>query len=642
MSNHDGFAAVAQVRDTAINSTLTILHRSGLVPTRIANEFSVANPFGAGNLTVSVDLFLDSPKLIFEASRGAVLARFVLAGTVKLNGTGVTPKDRQVRFDIDIVFTPTATAGANGASVRLLAAGASMTAYQARSTGGPIPSPVMNFLNSSDFRNRLATQIVAAVATLNSISPPLLLPFIDQIGVGTLVNVSRVVVKVLDGAIAVGVDFSSRDVNFETNGNVGNIGSFLSQSDLAVCAHPSVRRLLARMALPDARAQAAEHDVVIDSLSMALAQDHIKVTIHATKDPFAAVVTLRAKVLLGRPEETEEYDDEYGGQYVQVTPGTDDIWVKIWDIQVDTELPWWIYLLVTVGVFALLPLGPVIVASIVSVVETIKANVASKIENEGSDTSASRVQRVSLPGTTEPLVDITVSQIKTSPEGFQTRAWFKPVAVQNAAKITGPKTAAVEELVAGDLSYTFTPDLLKWHPENPLIEVRWQVRRLDNNQMIQSVRRPITDPDALRLSVNLGAPENIGSPKYKVNCTVFRKGSPDEALASDTVEVEIKDRLDRTHPYVQWDHTVCVPRIERVKGIIRQTGWDYFNRSSKIHKTALPGRCRMAGQYSPQTWPISLRYTDQLPFPNDQLVENREQLCDYCFFGGPDKSVPIP
>ena len=165
---------------------------------------------------------------------------------------------------------------------------------------------------------------------------------------------------------------------------------------------------------------------------------------------------------------------------------------------------------------------------------------------------------------------------------------------------------------------------------------------MDTNQVIQNVRLPITSADALKLSVNLGSPENIGSAKYKINCTVLRKGTPDETIATDTLEVEIKDRLDRTHPFVQWDHTVCVPRIEEIKGILRQTGWNYENRSSKIHKTKLPGRCRMAGRFSESVWPINMHYADQLPFPSETLVQNRELLCDYCFFGGPDKEEPLP
>jgi hypothetical protein len=33
---------------------------------------------------------------------------------------------------------------------------------------------------------------------------------------------------------------------------------------------------------------------------------------------------------------------------------------------------------------------------------------------------------------------------------------------------------------------------------------------------------------------------------------------------------------------------------------------------------------------------------DALPFAWGQLNANRKPLCEYCFFGGPEKTVPFP
>jgi hypothetical protein len=35
-----------------------------------------------------------------------------------------------------------------------------------------------------------------------------------------------------------------------------------------------------------------------------------------------------------------------------------------------------------------------------------------------------------------------------------------------------------------------------------------------------------------------------------------------------------------------------------------------------------------------------LEYMDALPFPLEELVARRAAVCDYCFFGGPDKNSP--
>ncbi len=36
-----------------------------------------------------------------------------------------------------------------------------------------------------------------------------------------------------------------------------------------------------------------------------------------------------------------------------------------------------------------------------------------------------------------------------------------------------------------------------------------------------------------------------------------------------------------------------------------------------------------------------LEYLDALPFPRADLDAHRAEVCDYCFYGGPTKLVPI-
>jgi hypothetical protein len=36
-----------------------------------------------------------------------------------------------------------------------------------------------------------------------------------------------------------------------------------------------------------------------------------------------------------------------------------------------------------------------------------------------------------------------------------------------------------------------------------------------------------------------------------------------------------------------------------------------------------------------------VEYFDALPFPETQILARRAELCDYCFFGGPDKSAVL-
>jgi hypothetical protein len=110
-------------------------------------------------------------------------------------------------------------------------------------------------------------------------------------------------------------------------------------------------------------------------------------------------------------------------------------------------------------------------------------------------------------------------------------------------------------------------------------------------------------------------------------------------LANDTVLVEIVDPLDRTHPYVQWKRTRRVPNtVNYFWGQNEVSGYWLTERRSTIHRTALPGRCKFATRYSPKA---ALQYSDALPFPVEQLAAHRKKVCEYCFFGGPDKTQPI-
>jgi len=79
-------------------------------------------------------------------------------------------------------------------------------------------------------------------------------------------------------------------------------------------------------------------------------------------------------------------------------------------------------------------------------------------------------------------------------------------------------------------------------------------------------------------------------------------------------------------------------------------GYDSITRHSDLHRTDCPGRCIMVSCFSSNVLPAPvpgrhlpvLEYLDALPFPRtrEQIIAHRHQLCDYCFFGGPDKTEP--
>jgi hypothetical protein len=99
----------------------------------------------------------------------------------------------------------------------------------------------------------------------------------------------------------------------------------------------------------------------------------------------------------------------------------------------------------------------------------------------------------------------------------------------------------------------------------------------------------------------------------------------------------IEDSLDRSHKYVQWGpHKVYFNN----KGTNNE--WWSHTRKSRIHRTALSARCKMLRANSLKFWPDYFKYSDKLPFTWEDLDQNRKELCEYCFFGGPDKHKPFP
>lgn len=163
----------------------------------------------------------------------------------------------------------------------------------------------------------------------------------------------------------------------------------------------------------------------------------------------------------------------------------------------------------------------------------------------------------------------------------------------------------------------------------------------------------ITDPDGKLLWQNSGfadakAPFTIDvwtSPmfsltRFSLSCTVTR-GSTE--LATYSIVIQIRDVLDRTHPYfhdnypLQWGREV----IENGKPVFKILGSKI--RRSAIHKTALPGRCEFADKF--KSFKHRMEYLDVLPpgaktwLPASQDTGDFSiRLCQYCFFNGPDKA----
>ena len=124
-------------------------------------------------------------------------------------------------------------------------------------------------------------------------------------------------------------------------------------------------------------------------------------------------------------------------------------------------------------------------------------------------------------------------------------------------------------------------------------------------------------------------------PEVRISARLYRSmGGATDDLHNGTIDVvSVDPRPDGVKPYVQWAHKTVYYNNHRKVLVARR---------SKIHKVPGKGGCRFSNQYllpsmrSPFVF-ISLRRFTGLPFDLIDIEAHRNQVCPYCFFGGPDK-----
>ncbi|HKQ24692.1 MAG TPA: hypothetical protein VJT81_09660 [Burkholderiales bacterium] len=215
-----------------------------------------------------------------------------------------------------------------------------------------------------------------------------------------------------------------------------------------------------------------------------------------------------------------------------------------------------------------------------------------------------------------------------------------------AGTLKGPTYIAAEEAIVETIEFQvdLPPDVL---PEDPELRVHWIVRRVDTNAIL--ISRDTTALGSLSIAFDNTVVPFLEIDRLSIEVRVYRTlGAGSTDIFYKKQYLSISDYVDRSHPYVQWFHQAMVPLV-RVESDGSHTilGNHIVGRKSTIHRTALPGRCRMLRRHSlnklfpPDGRQFPLEYSDALPFPIAELVANRAQVCDYCFFGGPTRTAPL-
>lgn len=441
---------------------------------------------------------------------------------------------------------------------------------------------------------------------------------------------------------------------------------------------PVLSAIIANQVSPAVSGRYLNGDVRLDGLSLEFgwykpphAWGRRGATMRANVHYRPAGISAEATIYLEAVLWTREGDTSW------VCGGTDHWAFNLVDI--DVSLPAWLSF-VTALVFVIPSLvwpilAPLFLALAMVAQETLGA-VVEKAEEKASGQQAAGLSQASvevfgpawktlaLPGTTFPTWVAGTRDVVLSEEGIDVYADLHTNQFRDEGPSVGLHYRWFGE-TGGEPAIKGAPDQLSWPIEetrpiefsvgfspapDPRIHVAWQLSVRDTGEVIYASDAHANDPAVLVCTLDHEAPQWRSYTEFTLLCRVYQpmgsvapsacqntQGAAIELL-NRTVAVSIKDYLDRTHPYVWWQHTTHFDTFAHPEPAV----WTYHKntrqRTSRIHRTAYPGRCKMIHEAAHLR---AYQYLDELPFPKEGLLQHRDLVCDYCFFGGPDKCTPL-
>jgi hypothetical protein len=631
MPRHAGFAAAIAIREQTLRDLIRVRHHANQLP----------HTLGGAVPGISASFFLEQPLLTCSAYAGnRLILDLTGRGPLTIAPLGEPAATRTVLFRARM-FVPPELSLLNG-SLTFAVDGLSsvLDSFDIDPlAGGPYPPNAQAIIDSDYFRSGLETLLRTQLDAIGQLASPLSLAFL-----GGLANAlgTTTTPALLDGVLALGIDVGGTN-GVTTHGNPALLTDITAGNDIGMWTNPA--------ALPIVMADAQTHieEAVTDAgatlanpPAFTLIEGAFHISGHADKGNEGSVnFSLDAVPRLIRPGTHEEWDEEYGEHFEITTPAREELWFESANVEVDINRPWWSYVLSSLGVVFTFGIGTLVIEAIV---DMIRNNIESGITQGGGETVAARVQEFTLAGTTEPTFRLKIETYECHVEGVFAGMTLRPQIL--APRVEGPRFVPIEEALTASLRYVVKLPF-DAHPQDPMLSVRWTVRRTDTNEIIRNIDTQALAGGTLDLS---GEPTLLTAPELRIACRVYSTLGPITTdVFNDTVALGVTDTLDRSRPFVRWRHQVYTPvvRVE-ADGSHTELGYELKNRVSNIHRTAFPGRCRMASRYSAKVSRIDdgslrphLEYMDALPFPLEELVARRAAVCDYCFFGGPDKTAPI-
>ncbi len=643
MSKHGGFGLALQITEQRLNQLLVMAHRVGRLPRWVAmNVPPISDVDGTGQASLALAGWVDAPQIELKVARpDTVRVAMRVVGKLTIHADSVSATAREVRVSLkfdagvdislqsQIVNHPwplmdqmTYDAAAQFSPVTVVDSDLVVL------NGPPLPDAWLSFFKGQLFRIGAGFQLAKQLSNVVTVLPDEFVPFVDLLRVGQGTTVKGMA-RAGDGFLSLVFDVASSELGVATAGKLADIEDFLGFGNVAAVIDAALTPILTEgiRHMMNVRLIEAGEGATVTSLGIELKTNHLHVSGHAEADFGGGDFSLDAKPRIGKPEQVEVVDDEYG-QWNLYIPPTDEIWVDLTNVSVDTDPAWWLYAFGIPAAATLLFVPVTGLAALAAIAGSISDWIAAipiRIVDQGEKTLMLAHQKRRLLGPNSVLVAIEIGELSVFSDLVITRIRLDP---DSSAAINGSAAIPIQGIDSMQ-KYTLTADPLLWDGHDPEARIRWQIRRIDTGQPVYTIERSASDSKATRISVNfadLGGYDPTVS-AFQVQVRVFRPGG---WIGFDyfnrTLKMIIEDRLDRSHPYVRWHRDIVALSLGKI----------VIHRRSALHRTAYPGRCNFADRYSYKL-DVPPQYLDELPFPVAEIQGHRKEICDYCFYGGPDK-----
>jgi hypothetical protein len=468
----------------------------------------------------------------------------------------------------------------------------------------------------------------------------------------------RVVYWPMDGSLALACD-----VPGYTNGQSGQITDFRGSADIAATTNLDfMQAYFASAVLPQMRNAFLKSNFRIDSINFLnfVHKDLVNGPVDYIELGLTCTVWTHDFlhfIIAGKTSLSEIEVTVPAAPYV-----FDEREIRVDVGMIEADLPAWMDATILAFSMILPPLTLFLPTIVSSALHNALVDVSSKL-NGGPSPLGLRVQQdFAMPATSGPTYRFSPQGIHMQCQGGERSATVfarlrtinQPTLKVSLAdqKVTVDRAIDRQEIRRnGGLSDSITarlaipPGLVQ--RRDPTLRVRWETAL--NGNIVPAFTRDLrlsfkssavfgaapVDPLVLAIDTKQMVSPTKVDQEVRISCRLYRTiGATTEDIFNATIYVlSVDPRPDSVKPYVQWAHRAIYHDLH--KRVVAA-------RRSKIHKVPGKGGCRFSNQFlSPSMYApgkfISLRRFTGLPFDMIDIEANRDLVCPYCFFGGPDK-----